>query len=166
MSDALVITDSAGGLLWCNGRFEQLLQPPRLRLLGSRLDQLLQSRFAGDFTLNLHDLLEQRPHGGLVTLVLEREPLQVIELEWLPVQSEQPAPYVFSVHDVSDRESLQALQLQSRLLVDEQLALAQQVGDLPRDRPAQPARFRPGDAGSPPAPRASPHLAGGVVLRS
>jgi PAS domain-containing protein len=57
ISDALVITDSAGGLLWCNGRFEQLLQQPRLRLLGSRLDRLLQSRFAGDFTLNLHDLL-------------------------------------------------------------------------------------------------------------
>ena len=91
ISDALVITDSAGGLIWCNGRFEQLLQQPRLRLLGSRLDRLLQSRFAGDFTLNLHDLLEQRPHGGLVTLVLEREPLQVIELEWRPVQSEQPA---------------------------------------------------------------------------
>ncbi len=131
ISDALVITDSAGGLLWCNGRFEQLLQQPRLRLLGSRLDRLLQSRFAGDFTLNLHDLLEQRPHGGLVTLVLEREPLQVIELEWRPVQSEQPAPYVFSVHDVSDRESLQALQLQSRLLVDEQLVLAQQVVTCP-----------------------------------
>jgi diguanylate cyclase len=131
ISDALVITDAAGCLLWCNGRFEQLLKLPRLQLLGCRLDQVLDARLAGDTCLNLQDLLEQRPNGGMVTLALEQEPLLVMELEWRPVQSERPAPYVFSFHDVSDRESLQALQLQSRQLVDEQLALAQQVVTCP-----------------------------------
>ncbi|QVL53989.1 MAG: bifunctional diguanylate cyclase/phosphodiesterase [Cyanobium sp. M30B3] len=131
ISDALVITDASGCLLWCNGRFEQLLKLPRLQLLGCRLDQVLDTRLAGDSCLNLQDLLEQRPNGGMVSLALEREPLQVMELEWRPVQSERPAPYVFSFHDVSDRESLQALQLQSRQLVDEQLALAQQVVTCP-----------------------------------
>ena len=131
ISHAQVITDAAGCLLWCNGRFEQLIQKSRLQLLGGSLDQVHQSRLAGDSSLNLHDLLEQRCHGGMVTLVLDREPRQVMELEWRPVQSEQPAPYVFSFHDVSDRESLQALQLQSRQLVDEQLALAQQVVTCP-----------------------------------
>lgn len=131
ISDALVITDASGYLLWCNGRFEQLLKLPRLQLLGCRLDQVLDTRLPGDSCLNLQDLLERRPNGGMVSLALEREPLQVMELEWRPVQSERPAPYVFSFHDVSDRESLQALQLQSRQLVDEQLALAQQVVTCP-----------------------------------
>jgi PAS domain-containing protein len=88
ISNALVITDAAGCLLWCNGRFEQLVQESRLQLLGGRIDQVLQSRLAGDSCLNLHHLLEQRWHGGMVTLVLDREPLQVMELEWRPVQSE------------------------------------------------------------------------------
>jgi diguanylate cyclase (GGDEF)-like protein len=131
ISDALVITDASGLLLWCNGRFEQLLKRPRLQLLGGRVDQLLAPRLAGDASLNLTDLLEQRPLGGMVTLALDSEPVQVIELEWRPVQSEKPAPYVFSFHDVSDRESLQALQLQSRQMVDEQLELAQQVVTCP-----------------------------------
>jgi diguanylate cyclase (GGDEF)-like protein len=131
ISDALVITDSSGSLLWCNGRFEQLLKRPRLQLLGGRLDQLLAASLAGDRSLNLDALLQQRPHGGIVTLALEHDPLQVMEVEWRPVQSEKPVPYVFSFHDVSDRESLQALQLQSRELADQQLALAQQVVTCP-----------------------------------
>lgn len=131
ISDALVITDASGLLLWCNGRFEQLLKCPRLQLLGGRLNELLSPRLAGDTPPNLNDLLQQQPQGGMVTLVLEREPVQVMELEWRPVQSEKPVPYVFSFHDVSDRESLQALQLQSRELVDQQLALAQQVVTCP-----------------------------------
>ncbi|MFM7361568.1 MAG: diguanylate cyclase domain-containing protein [Cyanobium sp.] len=127
ISDALVITDASGFLLWCNGTFEQLLQRPRLQLLGGRLDQLLAPRIAGGLPFNLRDLLQQQPLGGMISLVLDGESLQVMELEWRPVQSETPAPYVFSLHDVSDRESLHALQLQSRQLVDERLALAQQV---------------------------------------
>jgi diguanylate cyclase (GGDEF)-like protein len=131
ISDALVITDATGSLLWCNGRFEQLLKRPRLQLLGGRLNELLSPRLAGDRPPNLNELLQQQPQGGMVTLLLEREPVQVMELEWRPVQSEKPVPYVFSFHDVSDRESLQALQLQSRELADQQLALAQQVVTCP-----------------------------------
>jgi diguanylate cyclase (GGDEF)-like protein len=131
ISDALVITDCSGSLLWCNARFEQLLQRPRLQLLGGRLDQLLAPRLSGDTPANLNALLQQRPHGGTVTLVLGCESLQVMEVEWRPVQSEKPVPYVFSFHDVSDRESLQALQLHSRELADQQLALAQQVVTCP-----------------------------------
>ena len=55
--DALGITDAAGCLLWCNGRFEQLVQQSRLQLRGGSLDQLLQSRLAVDSSLNLHHLL-------------------------------------------------------------------------------------------------------------
>lgn len=131
ISDALVITDSCGCLLWCNGRFEQLLNRPRLQLLGGKLDALLAPKLAADALLQLNDLLDQQPQGGMVPLLLAGEPVQVMELEWRPVQSERPAPYVFSFHDVSDRESLQALQLQSQQLVDEQLALAQQVVTCP-----------------------------------
>jgi len=131
ISDALVIADASCSLLWCNARFEQLLQRPRLQLLGGRLDQLLAPKLTGDTPLDLNDLLERLPQGGMVTLFLESEPVQVIELEWRPVQSEKPVPYVFTFHDVSDRESLQALQLQSRELADQQLALARQVVTCP-----------------------------------
>jgi diguanylate cyclase (GGDEF)-like protein len=131
ISDGLVITDASGSLLWCNSRFEQLLKRPRLQLLGGMLDQLLAPCLARDTPLNLTNLLQQQPQGGMVTLILEHEPIQVIELGWRPVQSEKPVPYVFSFHDVSDRESLQALQLHSRELVDQQLALAQQVVTCP-----------------------------------
>jgi len=129
--DALVITDASGCLLWCNGRFEQLLNRPLLQLLGCRLDHLLAPRLTGRNAPDLMKLLHQQPEGGSVNLVLEREPPQLIELEWRPVQSEQPAPYVWSFHDVSDRESLQALQVQSRQLADQQLALAQLVVTCP-----------------------------------
>ena len=131
ISDGLVITDASGSLLWCNARFEQLLKRPRLLLLGGKLDQLLAPMLNGDTSFVLNNLLEQQPQGGMVTLILEHEPTQVIELEWRPVQSERPIPFVFSFHDVSDRESLQALQLQSRELVDQQLALAQLVVTCP-----------------------------------
>ncbi|MFM8605898.1 MAG: PAS domain-containing protein [Cyanobium sp.] len=92
ISDALVITDASGFLLWCNGTFEQLLQRPRLQLLGGRLDQLLAPRIAGGLPFNLRDLLQQQPLGGIISLVLDGESLQVMELEWRPVQSETPAP--------------------------------------------------------------------------
>jgi diguanylate cyclase (GGDEF)-like protein len=131
ISDALVITDANGALLWCNARFEQLLKRPRLQMLGGKLDRLLAPRLIGDMPISLIALLERQPQGGMVTLVLEQEPLQTLELEWRPVQSEKPVPFVFSFRDVSDRESLQALQLQSRELADQQLALAQQVVTCP-----------------------------------
>jgi PAS domain-containing protein len=92
ISDALVITDANGLLLWCNARFEQLLKRPRLQLIGGRLDQLISPMLVGETSLNLSHLLEQHPQAGMVTLLFQRLPLQVMELRWSPVQSEQPLP--------------------------------------------------------------------------
>lgn len=131
INDALVITDAQGSLLWCNRRFEQLQQRPRLQMLGSTLEALLRPQLAGATVPDLNGLVRERPQGGLITLGWQREPPLVLELEWGPVQSEQPTPFVFSFHDVSDRESLQVLQQQSSELVDQQLALAQQVVTCP-----------------------------------
>lgn len=131
ISDALVITDAQGCLLWCNRRFEQLQQRPRLQMLGSTLEALLRPQLAGATVPDLNGLVRERPQGGLITLGWQCEPPLVLELEWRPVQSEQPNPFVFSFHDVSDRESLQVLQQQSSELVDQQLALAQQVVTCP-----------------------------------
>ena len=44
ISDGLVITDANGQLLWCNARFEEFLNKPRLLVLGQPLQLLLQSR--------------------------------------------------------------------------------------------------------------------------
>ena len=131
ISDGLVITDASGLLLWCNARFEELLKRPRLHLLGGRLDHLLTAYLPRQTPLDFSQLLLQQPQGGMVTLFLDDEPIQVMEMEWRPVQLETPVPFVFSFRDVSDRESLQALKLQSRELADQQLALAQQVVTCP-----------------------------------
>lgn len=133
ISDGLVITDANGQLLWCNARFEEFLNKPRLLVLGQPLQLLLQSRLespqvrvAGDhlFCLDIGQ-------GGSVTTVMRREPLQVMQIDWQPVTSEQPPPFIFSLRDISDQISLEELRLRSQELVDQQLALAEQVVTCP-----------------------------------
>jgi diguanylate cyclase len=131
ISDALVITDAKGCLLWCNRRFEQLRQRPRLQMLGCTLEALLRPDLAAQATPDLTSLLLEMPQGGVITLGLQRESLLMMELEWRPVQAEQPPPFVLTFHDVSERASLEVLQVQARELVDQQLVLAQQVVTCP-----------------------------------
>ncbi|MFU8884022.1 MAG: putative bifunctional diguanylate cyclase/phosphodiesterase [Cyanobacteriota bacterium] len=131
ISDALVITDGQGCVLWCNGSFERLQQQPRLLMLGRSFLDLLQAAMVVEAPPELSRLVKDNPLGGEVTLVMRRDPLLVLELEWRPVQSEQPAPYVYCLHDVSDRVSLEELRLRSQELMDQQLALAQQVVTCP-----------------------------------
>ena len=131
ISEGLVISDSAGELLWCNTTFEQLIGQPRLLLMGSRLVTLMGYLLPSETRLDLDGLLLQQPEGGRITAVARRDPLQVMEIEWRPVLSEQPVPYVFRFQDVSDRVSLEELRLRSKELLDQQLSLAAQVVTCP-----------------------------------
>lgn len=131
IADGLAITDGRGELLWCNTGFEALVGRPRLMLLGQPLAALLRHALDADRGLRLEDLVAERPGGGTVTTVVTREPLQVVEIQWRPVQLEQPPPYVFTFHDVSDRVSLEELRRRSQELMDQQLALAEQVHTCP-----------------------------------
>lgn len=131
ISEGLVISDSAGRLLWCNTTFEQFTGQPRLLLMGQRLVSLMGRLLPAETRLDLDGLLSQQPEGGRITAVARRDPLQVIEIEWRPVLSEQPVPYVFRFQDVSDRVSLEELRLRSQELLDQQLSLATQVVTCP-----------------------------------
>ncbi|MFM7676128.1 MAG: putative bifunctional diguanylate cyclase/phosphodiesterase [Synechococcus sp.] len=129
--EGLAITDAAGQLLWCNAAFERLIGRARLLMLGQPLVTLLQDALGADPRLRLDRLLAEQAGGGMVTTVLTREPLQVVDIRWRPVRQEQLAPYVFTFHDVSDRVSLEELRRRSQDLMDQQLALAQQVQTCP-----------------------------------
>jgi diguanylate cyclase (GGDEF)-like protein/PAS domain S-box-containing protein len=131
ISDGLVICDGAGQILWCNTTFEQFTGQPRLLLMGRPLVSMMERLLPSETRLDLATLLNQRPEGGVITAVARREPLQVIEIEWRPVLSEQPVPYVFRFQDVSDRVSLEELRLRSKELLDQQLTLAAQVVTCP-----------------------------------
>lgn len=131
IGDGLVITDGVGRLLWCNTSFETLLGQPRLKMLGRQLELLLRSSLDVEVRLDLAAPFSQRDPGGSLTAVLRREPLQVLEIHWRLVASEQPPPLIFSFRDVSDRVSLEELRLRSREMADRQLALAQQVVTCP-----------------------------------
>lgn len=131
ISEGLVISDSRGQLLWCNTTFEQLIGQPRLLIMGSPVASLMGRLLPAETRLDLDGLLCQQPEGGRITAVARREPLQVMEIEWRPVLSEQPVPYVFRFQDVSDRVSLEELRLRSQELIDQQLFLAAQVVTCP-----------------------------------
>lgn len=131
ISDGLVICDGAGQILWCNTTFEHFTGQPRLLLMGNQLVSLLGRLLPAETRLDLSNLMLQRPEGGSITAVARREPLQVIEIEWRPVLSEKPVPYVFRFQDVSDRVSLEELRLRSSELLDQQLNLAAQVVTCP-----------------------------------
>ena len=131
ISDALVIVDGQGEILWCNASFERLLGRSRLQLLGCSLLDQMPVLFSGERRFHLDHLLQHQPRGGQITAVAGREPLWVLDIEWRPVLAEVPSPYVFSFHDVSDRVSLEALQQRSQELQDQQLSLAAQVVTCP-----------------------------------
>lgn len=131
ISDGLVICDGSGLVLWCNTTFEELIGQPRLLVMGRPLLQLMGRLIPAETRLDLDELLHQRPEGGRITAVARREPPRVMEIEWRPVLSEQPVPYVFCFRDVSDRVSLEQLRLRSQELIDQQLSLAAQVVTCP-----------------------------------
>jgi diguanylate cyclase (GGDEF)-like protein len=131
IGDGLVITDGMGRLQWCNSSFEALLHQPRLLMLGRPLDDLLQANLDQEVRLDLANLIRQPSGGGSFMAVARREPLQVLEVQWRSVTSEQPPPLIFSFRDVSDRVSLEELRLRSKEMAERQFALAQQVATCP-----------------------------------
>lgn len=131
ISDGLVITDGGGRMPWCNQSFETLLRQPRLLMLGRPLKALLRSHLDQEVRLDAADRIRQGSTGGSFTAVVRGDPLQVLEVQWRLVASEQPPPLIYSFRDVSDRVSLEELRLRSREMADRQLALAQQVVTCP-----------------------------------
>lgn len=131
ISDGLVITDAAGDILWCNGGFERLIAQPRLLLMGRSLLSLLRHWLVAEARVPLEQLLQEQPQGGMVTAMASRDPLKVLELEWRPVLTEASVPYIFRLHDITDRASLVQLQQRSEELIHQQKRLAEEVVTCP-----------------------------------
>ena len=110
ISDALVITDDQGMVLWCNRSFDRFIEQPRMLSLGRSILSLLPLDHQGDSLLP-EALLTSHPQiPGSTTVLLQRQPLKACEIEWRPVETEQPAPVIFCFRDISTRISNQELQ--------------------------------------------------------
>lgn len=112
--DGLVITDPEGCIIWCNGGFESLIGRSRLFLLGQKLAGLMPSLVPAERRINLNEVLKRWPEGSRQTVVRQRDPLQVLSMEWRPVLSDNQGevPYIFRFHDISDRISLEEMRHQ------------------------------------------------------
>ncbi len=145
ISDALVITDDQGIVLWSNRSFDQFIDRPRMLSLGRPILPLLPLDHRGAPLLAEAMLAGAAKTPGSTTVLLQRQPLKACEIEWRPVETEQPAPVIFCFRDISTRISNQELQAraehieQQRLhsdrlnqeLQQQQLALANLVRECP-----------------------------------
>ncbi len=110
ISDALVITDDQGMVLWCNRSFDRFIDQPRMLSLGHPILPLLPRDHQGDLLLAEAVLASASLIAGSTTVLLQRQPLKVCEIEWRPVETEVPAPVIFCIRDISTRISNQELQ--------------------------------------------------------
>ena len=110
ISDALVITDHQGLVLWCNRSFDRFIDQPRMRSLGHPILSLLPLDHQGDPVLAEAVLASVSQIPGATTVLLQRQPLKACEIEWRPVETEVPAPVIFCIRDISTRISNQELQ--------------------------------------------------------
>jgi len=124
ISDALVICQGDGAVVWSNRAFQQLVQATGLSLLGRPLQQVLGA-------LVPPAVLERLAAGSTNNerLRLEGDPARAFELEWRPVPTERERTSILCLRDISAQ--VQRNQLRSRL---EELRSGGPEGD---DRRAQ-----------------------------
>jgi PAS domain-containing protein len=77
ISDALVITDDQGMVLWCNRSFDQLINQPRMLVLGHPIISLLPLDAQGQPLLSEAQLASASQVPGSITVLLQRQPLNV-----------------------------------------------------------------------------------------
>ena len=145
IDDSLVITSPSGMVQWCNASFERLVARPRLLLLGRPLATLLPRQADGEPLMPEHWHDAAAAKGERRIVVLSREPLRAIEMEWEPVLSEDSRPLIFCFRDISarisnvelreevERVALQRAQAErvNQQLQEEQMRLAAQVIECP-----------------------------------
>lgn len=145
ITDALAITTPDGEIMWCNSAFTRLLDRPKFEVLGASICRVLPPSVDGEPALVPDQVTNDGRRSGSVDVLLSRQPLRAVEIEWSPILTENPNPIIFSIRDVSHWISNQEL----RRLVDDlqsahdrdatsrhelelrQLALAAQVVECP-----------------------------------
>ena len=108
ISDALVISQHDGTVVWSNRAFQQLVGTSSLSLLGRPLPQVLEELVPAD-------LLERLITGSSNNerVLLEGDPPRAFELEWRPVPTEALSASILCLRDISAQ--VQRNQLRSRL---------------------------------------------------
>lgn len=120
ISDALCITDQTHHVLWCNSQFEQLVQAPRLMLLGKPVVDLINRLPMAERRLNFRNSLGARQSKGAIDLLMQRDPISAIRIEWSRVEDGSTPTTIFTFKDTSDRITLEELRAgQIELLTDE-----------------------------------------------
>ena len=108
ISDALVISQGDGTVVWSNRAFQQLVQAPGLGLLGRPLHEVL----AGTVPPSLLERLAAGSSNN-ERLLLDGEPPRAFELEWRPVPTERETTAILCLRDITAQ--VQRNQLRSRL---------------------------------------------------
>ncbi|MEB3331569.1 MAG: diguanylate cyclase [Synechococcaceae cyanobacterium] len=139
ISDALVISDAEGRVMWCNQAFEALTQRHRLLLLGQSIFAVLPPDADGRPLLQQDLIQPDVDAGGRQRTVLRHEPLQAVSIEWRPVLSEPERPLVFCIRDISADLASEAMRREvDRIAAERQRfaaqALACPVTGLPNRR--------------------------------
>ena len=120
ISDALCITDQTHHVLWCNSQFESLAQAPRLMLLGKPVVDLINRLPMAERRLNFRDSLSAKQSKGAIDLLMQRDPISAIRIEWSRVEDGSTPISIFTFKDTSDRITLEELRAgQIELLTDE-----------------------------------------------
>ena len=124
ISDALCITDSERLVLWCNQQFEELVSAPRLALLGKPIEDLIQRLPFEDRRVDLRSTLQQHPDAGAIDMLMSKEPISALRIEWSHVAGENPPSTIFTFRDISDQITLEELRTQQIALISEETRLA------------------------------------------
>ena len=108
ISDALVISQHDGTVVWSNRAFQQLVGTSSLSLLGQPLAKVLAELIPADV---MERLSSRRSNQERV--LLQGDPPLAFELEWRPVPTEELAASILCLRDISAQ--VQSNQLRSRL---------------------------------------------------
>lgn len=125
ISDALVISDAAGRVMWCNQAFEGLVERPRLFLLGQPITAVLPPDAEGRPLLDDAQLNEAA--GAGLRAVLRHAPLWAVAIEWRPVLAEPERPLVFCIRDISADLASEAMRREVDRIAAERLRFEAQA---------------------------------------
>ena len=109
IDEGLVLVNEAGEVQWCNAPFDGLVGRARLASIGEDLHSLLPLDIVGAPMLTIEQTRGGITKTGRITAILSRDPIQVLEVEWRPITTEEPNPFLFIFRDISDRISLDEL---------------------------------------------------------
>lgn len=73
VSEAIVWTDDAGSIQWCNAAFDRLAGRPHLEILGGQFNEILPLERAGRRVASVRELLDARASSGAGAARYERQ---------------------------------------------------------------------------------------------